>query len=143
MPTPTSMKMGPGTLKFDTALAQDPSLQVTACEIIPTEKVDVDDDLDVLTGDVLYGDETITYEWVLKVTIIQDIGSSGFIAWTWTNAGQTKLFEFIPNTVGARKVTGSIIVVPSTIGGEAKKRPTAELSFRMPRNTAPVLAAVV
>jgi hypothetical protein len=141
MPTPDSLKMGPGTLKFDTALAQNPSLQVVACEIVPTENVETDDDVDVLTGDVLYGDETITFEWVLNFTILQAIGAASFVAWTWANAGLTKDFEFIPNTVGARKVTGTIKVVPSKIGGESKKRAQAELSFRMPRNTSPVLAA--
>lgn len=142
MATPDSIKMGPGTLKFDTAGATDVSLQVTACELVPTENVDTDEDLDVLTGDTLYGEETVTYTWVLNFTIIQAIGSSSFVAWTWAEAGEVKDFEFIPNTTVARKVTGTIKVVPSKIGGPSKKKPTADLSFRMPRGTSPALAAV-
>lgn len=140
--TVQSYKMGPGTLKFDTGLATAASTQVVSCEIEPSEKVDQDDDIDVLTGEVLVGDETITFEWTVKATIVQDITSGSFVAWSWANAGQTKQFEFIPNTVGARKVTGSIVVVPIKIGGAAKTRPQSDLTWRMPRGTAPALGAV-
>lgn len=143
MPTPDSMKMGPGTLKFDSGLATNASLQVVSCEIEASEQVDRDDDVEVLTGDVLTGDETITFEWTLNATILQAIGSSSFVAWSWANAGLTKDFEFIPNTAGARKVTGTVKVVPVKIGGAAKSRPQSDFSWRLPRGTAPALGAVV
>lgn len=143
MATPDSMKMGPGTLKFDTGLATAASLQVKACAIEATESVETDEDVDVLTGDTLYGDETITFDWVLSGTILQAIGASSFIAWSWANAGATKDFEFIPNTAGARKITGTVKVVPIKIGGDAKTRPTSDFSWRLPRGTAPALGAVV
>lgn len=143
MPTPDSYKMGPGTLKFDTGLATVASIQVVSAEIVASEQVETEDDVDVLTGDTLYGDETITFEWVLSATILQAIGSSGFVTWSWTNAGQTKDFEFIPNTVAARKITGTVKVVPIKIGGASKSRPQSDFSWRLPRGTAPALGAVV
>lgn len=142
MATPDSVKQGPGTIKFGSGLTQNPSLQVAECEVTPTEQVDRDEDIPTLTGDTLYGDETITYDWILRLVIIQAIGASSFIAWTWANAGTEQAFEFIPNTVGARKITGTVIITPSKIGGVSKKRNTAELTFRLPRGTAPALAAV-
>lgn len=143
MPTPVSYKLGPGTLKFDAGLATETSIQVTDCEVEAEENVTVDDDLDVLSGDVLAGDETIKFTWKLSATIIQDISAAGFVTWSWTNAGVEKAFEFIPNTVTARKVTGTIMPVPIKIGGKAKTRPTSDFTWRAKNGTAFALAAVV
>lgn len=135
-----SYKMGPGTLKFDTGLSQVVSTQVSSCEVECEENVETGDAVDVLTGERLEGDETITFTWTLSATIIQDLAAAGFVTWSWTNAGLAKGFEFIPNTVGARKVTGTVMVVPIKIGGAAKTRPTSDLSWRSQAGTAFVLA---
>lgn len=143
MPTPDSYKMGPGTLKFDTGLATIVSLQVTDCEVEAEENVEKDDDVDVLTGDKLTGDETITFTWKLSVTVLQKLVAGSFVTWSWTNAGLAKDFEFIPNTVEGRKITGTIMVVPIKIGGKAKTRPTSELTWRGQPGVPFALATVV
>lgn len=143
MPTPDSYKMGPGTLKFDVGLATVVSLQVTDCEVEAEENVTKDDDIDVLTGDVLIGDETIKFTWKLSVTVIQKLVAGSFVTWSWTNAGLAKAFEFVPSTTEGRKVTGEVMVVPIKIGGKAKTRPTSELTWRGKPETPFALADVV
>jgi hypothetical protein len=137
-----SFKMGPGTLKLDTSGSLDVSCQVVACTVTCEENVDTTDAVDVLCGEQLAGDETVTYSWTLEATLLQDIAASGVVAWSWTNKGVEKPFEFIPNTVGARKVTGTIVPVPIAVGGEAKQRPTSDLTWRGKTGQDFVLAAV-
>jgi hypothetical protein len=128
--TVQSYKMGPGTLVFDTGGSLDVSCQVTSCTIVAAENVATDDDLDLLCGEMLLGDETVTFTWTLNANLVQDLAASGVIAWSYTNKGLEKAFKFIPNTVSARMVTGTIKVVPITIGGDAKKRPTSDITWR-------------
>lgn len=125
-----SYKLGPGTLKFGVGLATDASCQVKSCKVTCTENVDTEDTVDVLCGEQLIGDESITRTWSLEATIIQDLAAAGFVDWSWTNKGTEQGFEFIPNTVGARKVTGTIVVNPLDVGGDAKTRPTSDLKWR-------------
>lgn len=138
-----SYKMGPGTLKFDTGLSQVVSAQVASCEVECEENVDTSDAVDVLTGERLEGDETITFTWTLSATVIQDLASAGFVTWSWTNAGQAKGFEFVPSTAVGRKVTGTVMVVPIKIGGQSKTRPKSDLSWRNQTGTTFALAAAV
>lgn len=137
-----SYKMGPGTLTFDTGGSQAVSAQVASCEVTCEENVETGDAVDVLTGERLEGDETITFTWTLDATIVQDLAAAGFVTWSWTNAGLAKEFEFIPNTAAARKVTGTVMVVPIKIGGAAKTRPQSDLSWRSQTGTAFALANV-
>lgn len=137
-----SFKMGPGTLKLGPAGVLDVSCQVVSCVVSCEENVDTEDDVDVLCGEVLTGDETITYAWALEATLLQDLAAAGVVAWSFTNKGAEMAFEFIPNTVGARKVTGTIIPVPISVGGESKTRPTSDISWRGKRGVDFVLADV-
>jgi hypothetical protein len=125
-----SQKMGPGTLKLDTAGSLDVSCQVVSCVVSCEENVDTSDTVDFLCGEQLAGDESITYTWTLDATLLQDLTAGAFVAWSWTNKGLEKAFEFIPNTVAARKVTGTIVVVPIAIGGDSKKRNTSDVTWR-------------
>jgi hypothetical protein len=136
MTTPASYKMTGGRLIFGTGgSAHDMSIQVTSCELEPSEQVDRDDDVDVLTGDVLYGDETITYEWVLKGTILQDSSLVGSVVWSAEHAGEEWPFNFEP--VDGLRASGTVIIAAIKLGGQAKTRPTTDFNFRLKRGTAP------
>lgn len=139
-----SYKMGPGTLKLGTAGALDVSCQVTSCRVAASENVDTDDDVDVLCGEVLKGDETVDYTWELSGTMLQDLATAGVVAWSWTNKGTWMDFNFIPNTVGARGITGQVRPIPLDAGGDSKTRPTSDFTWaaRGPAAAAsPVLGA--
>ena len=130
---------GPGTLKLDTGGTMDVSAQVTSCVVSADEKVDQDDAINVLSGDTIAGAESVTFEWKLAANLVQDIAAAGFVAWSWTNAGAVKTFEYIPNTVAGRKITGQVKIVPVSIGGDVKSRPTSDVTWRI--SGTPVLAA--
>jgi hypothetical protein len=134
--------MGPGTLKLDSGLSLDVSCQVVSCVVSCEENVDTSDAVDVLCGEQLAGEDSLTYSWQLEATMLQDLTAAAFIAWSWTNKGLEKGFEFIPNTVAARKITGTIIVVPIAIGGESKKRNTSDITWRGKTGQDFVFAAV-
>lgn len=127
--TVNSFKMGPGTLKLGTAGAFDVSAQVTACTVAASESVDTEDDVPVLTGEVLTGDETVTLEWSVSGNFVQDIAVGGVVAYTWTNASDEVDFEFIPNTTAGRKVTGVCRLVPVSVGGDVKTKPRSDFEW--------------
>lgn len=124
-----SYKMGPGLLKLGAAGVLDVSCQVTALTISASENVDETDPVPVLCGEELPGDTTVTYTWAMAGTLLQDLTALGVVDWSWTNKGATMAFLFVPNTVAARKVSGSIRVAPIAIGGEAKTRPTSDIEW--------------
>lgn len=122
----TFITTGPGTLKFGVAGAFDASCQVTS--MLVDSETDAEDAITVLCGDSVAGEETTTF--TLKATFLQDdLKSSGLTAYTWTNAGTTVPFEFVPNTVNAAKVAGRVTVRPMPIGGEVKKRNTHDIEW--------------
>jgi hypothetical protein len=140
-------KMGPGTLKLGTGGTMDASCQLTNCRVTPSENVDTEDDIDVLCGETVKGDETVDITYALAGTFLQDIEAAGVAAYTWANGGTWVDFEFIPNTAKARKITGQVRVVPIEIGGDAKSKPTSDFEWAARGaggvGTAPALAAVV
>jgi hypothetical protein len=134
-----SYKLGPGSLSLGSS-PLDVSAQVTKCTVEADEKVDTEDAVDVLSGEQLPEEETASYEFKMTATFIQDtLLDGGLVAYTWTNMGQTVPFTFIPNTVGARKVTGNLRLIPLAIGGDVKKRNTSDWSVKIIGT--PVLAA--
>lgn len=126
-----SYKMGPGTLKFGVAGVMDVTLQVTNCRVEPSESVKRTDAVPTLGGTEIPAEETGDLTYRLKGNVVQDLAAAGVIAYTWTNAGASIVFEFIPNTVAARKVTGTVRMVPLTIGGAVSKteRPKSDFDF--------------
>jgi hypothetical protein len=124
-----SFKMGPGTLKFGTGGTQDASCQVRSCRVVPSENVDTTDDLIMLCGETLKGDQTVTYTYTLEATLLQDIDAAGIVAYSWTNKGVDVAVEFIPNTASLRKVTGTVRMAPIAIGGDSNTRPTSDISL--------------
>ena len=127
--TVNSFKMGPGTLKLGTGGTFDVSAQVTACTVAAAESVDTDDDVPVLSGEVLAGDETVSLDWTIGGNFVQDIASAGVIAYTWTNASDEVDFEFVPNTVAGRKVSGVCRLVPLSVGGDVKTKPRSDFEW--------------
>lgn len=122
------------------AVVTDASCQVRACQVTVSEKVTTNEALDMLCGEQLPAEDTVTgYDWALTATLLQDLSAAGFIAWTWTNKGKVVQGEFIPSTALGRKVTGPVRVVPLNVGGDVNARPTHDLSWVMPTVT-PVLA---
>jgi len=83
----------------------------------------------VLSGEELAAQESASLSYKLAGTVVQDIDAAGFTAYTWDNAGEEQPFAFVPNTAEDREVTGTVRLVPLTIGGDVKLRNTADFSF--------------
>ena len=101
------------------------SSQVTAATVEPS--VDTEDDVPVLSGEVLPGEDEETA--VLTGSFLQDITVNGFSTWTWENAGQTVPFLYVPNTATERQISGEVKVRRTSIGGEVKQRASADFEF--------------
>lgn len=125
-----SYKLGPGTLTLGT----DPdeaefSMQLTNCRVEPTENVDEGDDLNLLDGSTLQGEDNVTRDYTLSGTSVQDLNDTGFTAYTWDNRGTEVAFVFVPVTARVAQVTGTCRIVPLTIGGDVKTRNTSDFTF--------------
>jgi len=137
--TVLSHKLGPGVLTIG-AGPLDVSAQVTACTVEWEEAVEVTAAIPVLSGEEVPEEEAATYKSKLTVTFLQDdLGAANLVSYTWTNKGTNVAFKFIPNNSIARKVTGTLRVVPVNVGGDVKVRNTSDVSFAI--IGVPVLAA--
>lgn len=119
-------KTGPGSLVF--GAPGDPQAfeaQVLECTLEPD--VDTEDDVEVLSGEVIPGEDT--FSGTLKFKVIQDISTDGIVRWSWANKGTVKPFTFIPNTVQDTQITGEVKVRPITVGGEVGKRADSDVEF--------------
>lgn len=133
-----SYKLGPGTLTLDDGGADEieVSAQLSNCRIEPSENVDEGDDLDLLDGTTLLGEDNVTRSYVLAGTAVQDLNATtltpkGFTDWSWDHKGAELAFTFIPNTARGATVgvAGTVRVIPLQIGGDAKIRNTADFSW--------------
>jgi hypothetical protein len=124
-----SFKMGDGTFKLGTGGTQDASCQVTNLRVTPSENVQTADAVPVLCGEELPQEDTVTVTWQLAGNVVQDIAATDLVAYTWTNASEVVDFEFVPNTVAARKVTGQCRIVPLELGGDVKSRPQSDFTW--------------
>lgn len=121
-----SYTVGPGTLKLgETGTEQDFSAQVTACRV--TWANEIGDATPVLSGEELAGD--VEWSASLVVTFVQDIAAAGIAEYTWTNRGDQVPFTFTPSTAAARSVTGVVTITPIDVGGDAKAKPTSEVTW--------------
>lgn len=137
-----SYKLDDGTLKLGVAGVMDISCQVTSAVAAASENVKTSDAVAVLCGDELAEEDEVTLTWTLSFNVVQDLAAAGVIAWSYTNAGTEQLFEFIPTTAGARKVTGTVRVVPISIGGDVRTRPQADNTWQGKKGENFVLANV-
>lgn len=139
-----SYKLGPGTFNLGVGgTLHTASAQVRSMTIKAAEKVDKSDPIPVLSGEELEGDESVTYDWTISGTVLQDIDEDGLTDWSWTHKGTSQPFEFIPSTAEGRKATGNLVPVPIDFGGDVDKTKRAEapITWRLPDE--PVLGTVV
>jgi hypothetical protein len=110
--TVKAVRFGPGTLKLGT-VPTDFSCQVQSMAV----NVDKDegDALTVLCGDSVPG--SIKYAYTLAGTLLQDFVTAGLQAYTWSNAGKSVVFEFVPQTgATGHKVSGNVVIDPMAVG---------------------------
>ena len=121
-----SYKTGPGSLVLgDVGSEEEFNVSVASCSV--EWDVDSDDDIPLLSGGVLAGDDE--YTAVLTGEFVQDVSATGINSWSWENKGTVVPFVFIPNTVEDRQVSGEVKVMPVTVGGEVKKRAMADFEW--------------
>lgn len=124
-----SYKVGPGVLTLGSGpLAV--SGQFSEFSINWSEAVKTTDDIDLLDGTTLDGDENPSYSASASGTLVQDLAAAGVVAWSWTNKGTEQAFVFVPNSAEERQVTGVLVPVPITVGGAAKATATAQITWR-------------
>jgi hypothetical protein len=122
-----SYTVGPGVLTLgEVATPMDFTSQVKSARVVP--KVDVADNVPVLSGEELQGERT--YSYTLDATLIQDLGATeGVSEWSWTHKGETVPFTYTPSTAAGKSITGMVIVDPMELGGDAKSKPTSDISW--------------
>jgi hypothetical protein len=126
---PETYKIKDGTFTVgvgETAFAQ----QLRGASVVPSENVEEEEDIEVLSGDVVEGEDNVTHDYVLNAKILQDLSAGGFVDWSWTNKGTWQAFTLQPRGTVARAVTGEVRVVPITIGGDVKARAESDLSWQ-------------
>lgn len=126
---PETFKIKDGTFVVgagDTAFAQ----QLRSASVVPSENVTEEEDIEVLSGDVVEGEDTVDFEFVLNAKVLQDLSAAGFVAWSYTNKGTWQPFTLQPRGTVNRAVSGEVSVVPITIGGDVKARAESDLSWR-------------
>jgi hypothetical protein len=94
-----------------------------------TENIDTLDAVPMLCGDDLPSEENVSLTWKLTGTILQDLAAAGVVDYSWTNAGDEVAFSFVPNTAGARGVTGVVRLAPIAVGGDVKTRPSSDIEW--------------
>lgn len=124
-----SYKLGPGTLTLGDAPGDEFNMQLSNARVSPTENVDQGDDLNLLDGSTLQGEDNVTYDYVLQGTAVQDLNDTGFSAYTWDNAGVEVPFTFVPVTARVAQVEGTCRISPVEIGGDVKVRNTTTFTF--------------
>lgn len=121
-------KANNGTLTIGTP-DLDISCQLTSCAVNPTENVDTEDAVPVLSGETLPQSDTVNYTFTLSGTVLQDLAAGGVIDYTWSNAGDEVPFTFQPDNAQLRAVTGTVRLIPLTIGGDVPSRPTSDFEW--------------
>lgn len=115
---------GPGTLKLGEAPTE---LAVACTKALLKPSVETDDDVYVLSGDVITGEDNFT--WELEVTLFQSFDAEGLTDFLFKERGKVHPFTFKPNNDHAQEWTGNVKVRPMDIGGDVKKRNTSDVTF--------------
>lgn len=124
-----SHKLGPGSLIFGETGGKEFATQARTVTLTP--EAEEEDNLPVLSGDELAGDET--YTWTIGGTILDEYTMDGLAVWAYENRGTEMPFEFIPNddAEGAVVWAGKAVIRPIAIGGEVKTRNENDFEFRV------------
>lgn len=122
-------KLGPGSMKFGaTGTSQEFAAQMTNGRISPS--LEEEDNIDVLNGETLDGDDSIT--WVVAGTLLQSYDKAGLLHWAFENRLAKLPFDFVPNNdesdYGWR---GTCKIVPLEVGGDVKTRNTSDFEFKI------------
>lgn len=126
MATPKASKLGPGILTFgETGSLKE--FAISCSEVSLEPEFDKDDDVPVLSGDEIEGDEKET--WTLKLTKFQDYSEDSLDLWLFENSGSVVPFNFVPDKEGKLQAKGKVKVRAGRIGGEVKKKNTSEVEF--------------
>lgn len=121
-------KLGPGSLKFgSTGTEQEFAAQCSNVRLEPS--VDSEDNINVLSGEEIEGDETIS--WVVAGTLYQRYDADALQDWCFEHRLTTLPFTFIPADAAVNQWTGRARIVPITIGGDVKVRNTSDFEFRL------------
>lgn len=115
----TPNKFGPGT--FTLGPADTPIIDVSCQVSSLTVEWDSDseDDINVLCGDTVAGGTTFTAS--VNGTLLQDLDKTeaeGIVYYSWDHKGETVAFTFTPNTAIGATVTGNLVLIPLTVGGD-------------------------
>lgn len=123
---PTIRKLGPGVLTIGSAgSALDFSGVCTKAQI--TWKVDTSDDVTVLDGSTVAGERN--YTATLEATVYQDdLTAGGLVDYSWSHKGSQVPFTFQPYS-GSREITGELVIDPLDVGGDVKKKNTADIKW--------------
>lgn len=117
---------GPGTLTLgETGTTKNLAVACTKATLTPS--VDSEDDVPVLSGDIIAGADTFT--WELSVTLFQDFDALGITDFLFTNRGQVMPFSYRPSTEHAQTWSGSVKVRPMDVGGDVKTRNTSDVAL--------------
>jgi hypothetical protein len=112
----TIQRLGPGTLTLG-AGALAVQAQLTGCKLVPTESVETDPAVKVLSGEETPAIDTPTYACTLQGTYLQELLAAGVMAWSWANKGTDQAFTFKPNGSAATFV-GTLQPAPLQVGGD-------------------------
>ena len=115
---------GPGTLKIGDVPTE---LAVACSKAMLKPSVETDDDVYVLSGDVITGEDSFT--WELDVTLFQSLDADGLTDYLFKNRGTVQSFTFKPNNDHGQEWTGKLKVRPMDVGGDVKKRNTSDVTF--------------
>lgn len=123
-----SSKLGPGSLTIGVpASAREWGGQLTKCALNPS--TEFEDNVPVLDGSELAGDATTT--WNLSGTILQDYDLDSLEDFAFENRLADLPFVFTPSNAGQREYSGTVTVVPLTVGGDVKASNTSDFEFRV------------
>lgn len=124
----TAEKLGPGTLKFgDTGSAKEFQAQTSKTEFKPELKLE--DPTGMLDG----SDYQAPGEWsgTISGTFFQSYGVDSLIAWCYEHAGEIMPFTFAPKGETGISFAGRCVIMPVSVGGEAKKTNTTDFEFKV------------
>lgn len=121
-----SYKVGAGELILgETGAPLDVSAQTTSVKLTPN--TETEDDVPVLSGDTLAGEDTDS--WTLNGTFLQDLDPLGNVRFCHENRGQIVPFRFVPNSEDGTEISGECKIRPIEVGGDVKTKPTSDFEF--------------